>query len=277
MNISKIKILAVSLGVSAGMISGLILPLASYGATATSAASGVRGEKMEARIAERIPLIKSRADQEINRRINALNRLSDRVGKRKRVSDSEKNNIAAEVAGEITNLTNLKAKIDGDADIATLREDVKSILGSYRIFALVIPQGEILVGADRIKTIADNMITIGTKLQTRIADAKAAGKDTSSLDANLADYNAKIADSKTQAQSAIDVVSGLAPDNGDQVKAAANRSALQKGRGFIFAGMKDLKAAREDARKIVQVLKAMGAASNASASSTVPSRGRLSE
>jgi vacuolar-type H+-ATPase subunit I/STV1 len=220
--------------------------------------------------AKRMELIKARANEEINRRIKALDRLSTRVQGMKRVSDAQKNNIASMVAGEKSNLESLRAKISADSDLETLKTDARSILTSYRIFALVMPQGEILVAADRIKTIADNLTTIGEKLKSRINEAKNSGKDVSLLESKLADYEAKIADAISKADGAINGVSGLTPDNGDAAKAAANRSALQAARENIRKGMEDLRQAREDARKIVQGLKAIGAAKNASASSTVP-------
>jgi len=126
------------------------------------------------------------------------------------------------------------------------------------------------VAGDRIKTIADSMTTIGGKLESRINEAKNSGKDVASLETYLTDYKAKIADAILKADAAINGVSALTPDNGSTAKAAANRAALQTARENIRKGMEDLRAAREDARKIVQGLKSIGAAGNASASSTIP-------
>src|SRR3989344_3851768 len=173
-------------------------------------------------------------------------------------------------ANEEIDLENLRAKIAADTDLETLKADQRSIATSYRVFALVIPQGEILVAGDRIKTIADSMTTIGGKLESRINEAKNSGKDVASLETYLTDYKAKIADAILKADAAINGVSALTPDNGSTAKAAANRAALQTARENIRKGMEDLRAAREDARKIVQGLKSIGAAGNASASSTIP-------
>src|SRR3989304_1694843 len=206
--------------------------------------TGEKAIKLEEVKAKRIELIKARANEEIDRRIKALDRLSARVAAMKRVSDAQKNNIASTVATEKINLENLRAKIAADTDLETLKADQRSIATSYRVFALVIPQGEILVAGDRIKTIADSMTTIGGKLESRINEAKKA-------------------DAILKADAAINGVSALTPDNGSTAKAAANRAALQTARENIRKGMEDLRAAREDARKIVQGLKSIGAAGNA--------------
>src|SRR3989344_1376117 len=232
--------------------------------------TGDRAAKLEEPKAKRIELIKSRANEEIDRRIKALDKLSERVQSMKRVSDAQKSNTANMVTTEIVKLESLRAKIASDTDLETLKIDQRSIMESYRIFALIMPQGAILVAADRIKVIADNLTTIGGKLESRINEAKNSGKDVASLESYLADYKAKIADAISKADGAMNGISGLTPDNGDTAKAAANRGALQAARENIRKGMADCRAAREDARKIVQGLKSIGAARNASASSTVP-------
>ncbi len=199
--------------------------------------------QMETRLRERV-------NQEIERRVEALNKISNRVELMKKVSDDEKSNISNIVNLQIENLSNLRAKIEADSDRATLKDDAQSIAKSYRIFALVIPQATILAAADRIKIIAEGMITIGVKLQTRIDALSQAGKDVSALSALLADYNGKIADAKVQADSAISIASALKPDSGDQTIFEANKKALVDARVKIKAGTDDLKAARKDAENI---------------------------
>ncbi|OGF93272.1 hypothetical protein A3G54_00805 [Candidatus Giovannonibacteria bacterium RIFCSPLOWO2_12_FULL_44_15] len=262
----KIQILS-SLAATVLFLSPALPAFAQGGVGSTTGDKAIKLEEVKAK---RIELIKARANEEIDRRIKALDRLSARVAAMKRVSDAQKNNIASTVATEKINLENLRAKIAADTDLETLKADQRSIATSYRVFALVIPQGEILVAGDRIKTIADSMTTIGGKLESRINEAKNSGKDVASLETYLTDYKAKIADAILKADAAINGVSALTPDNGSTAKAAANRAALQTARENIRKGMEDLRAAREDARKIVQGLKSIGAAGNASASSTIP-------
>ena len=92
-------------------------------------------------------------------------------------------------------MNNLMAKITSDENsTSSLKVDIQSITGSYRIFALIIPQGAIDDAADRVMTIVSDMTAIGTKLQTRIS---ALGSSASaSITSALADYNAKIAQTR---------------------------------------------------------------------------------
>ena len=222
------------------------------------------GVKAQATVEARISKGKERADQEIDRRVNMLNQLNTRVQGMARVSSTEKASISSEVSTEVSTLTSLKAKIDADTDIATLKVDIQSITKSYRIFMLIIPQGRIEVAADRIKTVGSTATTFAGKLQTRIASAQAAGKDVTTLSASLSDMNAKIADASVQADAAVSLVASLTPDNGDQTKMNANNQALKDARAKIKLAMDDLQAARKDATSIMQGLKSMNASATSS-------------
>lgn len=219
--------------------------------------------------AGKIPLIISKADQEITRRITALNELGVRVQSMQRVSDAGKAQIKAQIDGNVKNLTDLKTKIDADTDIAVLKTDGKSITDSYRIFVLVIPQGRILAAGDKIVTVGSMMNTVGAKLQARIDVAQTAGKDVSALQKALTDMNAKLTDAGAQAQAAVNTIASLTPDQGDKAKMDANHTALVDARSKIKVGSEDLRAARKAITIIIKGLQAMHLDASASASSTM--------
>ena len=195
---------------------------------------------------------KSRADQEITRRIGALTELATRVNAMVHLSAADKGSLTTTINGQITTLNDLKTKIDADTDAATLKTDIQSITKGYRIFALILPQGRIVAAADKIVDVAGTMSALGAKLQTRIG---AATGDTTALTASLTDMNAKIADAVSLASAAVSEVGPLVPDNGDATVAAANDKALKDARSKIEEGMKDLAAARKDAASIIKGLK----------------------
>jgi hypothetical protein len=237
----------------------------SAGATVNTSGGGNTVQAgASAKLQARITKAQQRADQEIDRRNRALNTLNTRVQAMSKVSGPEKSAIATAVQNEISNLTSLKVKIDADTDINTVKTDIKSITAGYRIFMLVIPEGNIEVAGDKIHTVADVMITFSLKLQTRISAAQSAGKDVAALSASLADMNAKIADAKVQADAAVALVANLTPDSGDTTKMQANNQSLADARGKIKLAMSDLQAARQDVNTILKGLKSI----NASASST---------
>lgn len=206
----------------------------------------------------------SRGDQEITRRITALNDLNTRVQAMQAVTATFKQNLAANIQTEITTFTNLQAKIDADTDLATLKTDIQSITKSYRVYILVLPQGRIAAAADRVVTIVTMMSTLGSKLQARIQAASTAGNDTTALTAALTDMSGKLQDAQTQAQAAVTATASLQPDNGDTTVMASNTAALKQARTDIQTAMTDLQAARKDVSTIVSGLAKFNANVNAS-------------
>ncbi len=202
--------------------------------------------------------LKEKANREIDRRIAGLTRLIELINRIKRITDSQKTDLTTQVQNQITNLQALKTKIAGDTDIATLRADVQSIVKDYRIYALFIPKTYIIANADRLLDIADEMVQISGRLQTRIDALKSAGKDTTQMQSFMTDRAAKIADAKTQAQNAINAVLPLLPDG-----YPANKTALQNARTMLQTARADLRAAQKDAQQIRQLLVQAGVNVNA--------------
>lgn len=224
-------------------------------AFAPVASAEVRDTKVSAE-QQRIKIVE-RADKEIDRRIDALNNLLGRVSEMKKISDEQKSSTSAMVTAQISELSALKAKIDAGTDLAVLRTDIKSITGSYRIFALVVQQWHILVTADKANTLADSLSALEPKLQAVIDAGKADGKDVSTLETALSDMKAKIAEAKTQIESAKNKVSSLKSDGGDKTKMTANMEALKSARKDVASANQNLKVAREDAKIISRFAKTL--------------------
>jgi hypothetical protein len=237
------------------------------GSANIAATTSVGTVTISAAMQARITTAKDHADQEITRRINALNDLSARVQAMAKLTTDEKNTIGSSINTQITSLNDLKTKIDADADITTLKADIKSITDSYRIYMLVIPQGHITVATDKLKTAAGAESAFATKLSARIDTDAAAGKDVTAEKTVLADMQAKIADASTQADAALSLVANLQPDNGDKTKADANAQALKDAHAKLKIALQDEVAARADARTIVKGLTG-NADVNATASTT---------
>lgn len=200
---------------------------------------------------------KDRAHQEIDRRVMGLNALIGRVQAMLNLSATDKAAIAATLTAQVNALNALKAEVDADADAEALKADVKTVTDSYRIYALVMPQGAIIAAADRIVTVGAKLNLIAAKFETRIAAAAAAGNDTAAVRALFDEYKAKIADASLQAQAAVNAIVVLTPDEGDAAKKAANLKALKDARAQIVLAQKDLQTARQNANKILVALKGM--------------------
>ena len=245
-------VVAQSLGIEASISAGA-------GATSVAAAAGAQINS-----ATRVADIKSRAKQEIDRRIVALQKANERVRAMVHVSDAVKSSITASATAQISSLTALKATIDIDTSIDSLKTEVESITQSYRIFMLVIPQGHIAVATDKIQTAGGMLTTFSSKLQTRTAAAQSAGADVSALNTSITELNLKVASARAQTSAAVALTANLKPDNGDPVIADKNKAALNDARIKIRQAMQDLRAARSSAASVVKALGTIEA--NASAS-----------
>ncbi len=230
-------------------------------AQSSSPAASTKGEKATQRLSN----LKNRADKEVDRRVASLNNLVGKVNSIKRLTDSQKSTFVSQIQTEVTNLTTLKAKIDADTDLDTLKADIKSIVNSYRVYALFIPKIHLLVAADGMLETADKFTALVTKLQTKIQAAQGAGKDVSSLQATLTDLQSKITDAKNQANQVISTVTPLAPEG-----YPGNKTTLQTASNMLKTGRADFKAARDDAKTIVSGLKALGVKQPGASSSPKP-------
>jgi len=211
----------------------------------------------------------TRGNTEIDRRSAALTDLNTRIQAMQKVTDAFKQGISASITAEINTLASLKAKIDADVDLATLKADIQSITSSYRVFALVLPQGRIAAAADREVTIVSMMSTLGGKLQTRIQAAQQGGADVTAMVTALNDIAAKLQDAQTQAEAAVTVSASLTPDNGDATKMKSNTAALTQARADIKTGATDLAAARKDVTSIIAGLASVKTTASASSTTQV--------
>jgi len=200
--------------------------------------------KVEARIENReearFARLGEKAGSEITRRLEALNKLITRIQAMVRLNQTQKDALISQVRAEIAALNTLKDKIGQDTDLTTLKTDVQSITKSYRIFAMFIPKIQIIAHADRLLTVIEELGKLTEKLQARIDELNAAGKDTSAMKALMEQRAAKIAEAKAQAENAISAVLPLTPDGwpGNKEILKSARTMLQNARHLIQDGHK---------------------------------------
>ncbi len=235
--------------IALALAASLSMSLPAFAATISASASiDAKGMTAEQRIAK----MDAKGTAEIDARIDKLNQLTTRIGQMTRVSDTDRASLSLSLQNEVSLLTALKAKLPSDTSTTSIKADVSSITGAYRIYALVIPQTNIIAAADRELTIVDMINAVGAKIDARLASYS--GSDASSLAAARADIKVKTADASVNAHAAIDAVKALVPDQGDKAKLAANTAVLQAARAKVKAAQADLKAARADVQTIVKAM-----------------------
>lgn len=240
------------------LISGLLVTFLTGNVPVALAVPNIPASGSAARttaLDQRITKLKAKAGKEIDRRITTLNNLLAKLGVAKKLSDSDKTTLTNSVQADVNNLTSLKAKIDADSDLSTLRIDVQAIVKDYRVYALLVPQVALIVASDRVDTAIETLNTVYAKLNTRIQTDVSQGKDAATLQASLTDMQEKIKDAQKQAQAVHDSILPLTPDG-----YPGNKTILQTGRADLKLAVTDLKAARDDAKSIIKALKDLEAA-----------------
>lgn len=185
----------------------------------------------------------------INQRIDSLNKLLNRIQAMKHISDADKTSLSASIQAEITALNDLKTKISTGTSTMSIKADINSITKSYRIYALVEPQAQIIAAADRVLGIVDQLAIIKGKVDARLASSSQASS--TDVTAALSDFASQINTASAQAKAAIASVTSLKPDNGDTAIAASNKAALVTARGQVVAAQKALQLAQKDIRTAV--------------------------
>lgn len=209
-------------------------------------------EKLAQNQADRLEKLRARAIAEIDRRLKSLSGLTERISNIKRLTADQKNALSSSIQEQITSLTNLKTKIQADSDLETLKADTKSIVDSYRIYLLYIPKIHILGVADVELNYADKLSELSSKLETRLQEEKATGKDVSQLESLLTQMKSKISEGKAKAQSAFDTVLNLKPED-----YPGNKTSLETARNSLQSAKQSLQEARHLASRIIAGVKGL--------------------
>jgi hypothetical protein len=198
--------------------------------------------------------LKARAAEQVSERLAHLDTLDGAVAGAP--ADCGHNaELRSQLAADKAGLTALDATIQAETDRAAAVAEYKQIFTHYRIYWLETPKAREVVACDRITDAAAKLTALQAKIQGRVDEAEASGKDVTAAQTALDDMGAGIASATTAANQADDSVIGLRADMGDRSVLDANKAALQAGRASLRSAFADLQAARQDARAAVDALK----------------------
>lgn len=206
---------------------------------------------------QKIQNLKTRADTEIAKRLTALNSLIAKINTIKKLTADQKTSYTSDIQGNIASLTTLKTKIDADTDPTTLQSDVRSIIESYRIFAVYVPKIHILAGTTAATEMATSLSNLAIKIQTRFTADQQAGKDITTLQTELTDMQNKITEANNLISSVNATIITLTPSS-----YPGSGTILQTAQQSLKTIKTDLLAAKQDAQKIITSLKSESSTSN---------------
>ncbi len=210
------------------------------------------GLRQAARADPTVGNLKALGDCEINRRFTTLDTLAARVQSATVLTAGARTALAAEISGTQSGLTALKGTIDADTTVAQLRIDLPKIATQYRVYLLVAPQVNLVIGADAETVAIGKFQTLAANLAGRIAEAKANGRDVTAAQADLDAMDQNVATAQTQVGP---LVAGLLPLTPAQWNAGTAGPVLRAARSTEASARDLLRAARDDAAACVAALR----------------------
>lgn len=215
-----------------------VIPISAAAATATTA--------------QRVDNLKNRGSAEIDRRLKSLNEAAVTISASQKLTDTDKTAIANQVKDEISGLTELKAKLAAATTLTTARASVASIVNDYRVYALMLPKVRLVAAADRVDVAMSRLSELAAKLAERITEAEVSGEDVTSLKTSLANVTTRLSDAKAENTGLAAKLLAIQPSDYN-----ADHATLTKYRYGIAVSMASLKSGRDEAKKVVEGLKAL--------------------
>jgi hypothetical protein len=209
-----------------------------------------------ARIAARahptVPNYQALGDCQIDRRLATISTLQARVAASLTISANDKAALASELSSTAPGLTALRSTIDADTTLDELKADLPKIYTDYRVYVLVARQVSLVRAADGVAAADARLATTAGQLQAAIDTAKAAGKDTTKAEADLAAMNAALANAAAAVNGLSASILALTPA---EWNAGTAGPALDAARAAIRTAQAQLVVARRDARRVLADLR----------------------
>ncbi|HEU5114747.1 MAG TPA: hypothetical protein VFT82_03200 [Candidatus Paceibacterota bacterium] len=185
--------------------------------------------------------LKTNANKNIASRLTSLHTLSTRIRAMKGLAESEKTKILGEIQANVTDLADLKVKVDRETDSASLVSDMQNASTTYKVSNMV-SRASIEASVGRVTSIIGMMSNIGVKFQKRLSLEQSKGKNVSSLESVLADFNARLKDAALQISEA---------------RTAAATLDFSSAQTDVKNATADLQAARADISVLLRGLRAL--------------------
>lgn len=191
-------------------------------------------------------------NQEINRRLTTLATLTAVINGSTKLTTTNKNSLTTQLTNAISGLTQLKSTLDNDTTLTTAKNDAQSIITSYRVYYLLVPQTYLLRVADTEQVTDTNLSALAAKLQSRITQAQTGGDNVTALNTQLIDVNNQIATAQLIETNVITAVAPLQPTDYNN-----DHSILSGYREQLITAHKDNVTAYNDAKSIIAALKSL--------------------
>jgi hypothetical protein len=130
------------------------------------------------------------ADKAVDQRLTSLAAWQKKIAADKTLTAAHRSALTALLQQDVTGLTALRAKLDGDTDPAVRRSDAATIFTGYRVYALLARQVQDTVAGDRMAAAVTPLKAAQQRLTARTAAQPGGGTDAEK--AALADLGTQV-------------------------------------------------------------------------------------
>lgn len=137
--------------------------------------------------------LNKKAAKLIEERLKALEGNKEAVEKNKALSVENKTALTTQLSSGITAMNSLSARLASSTDATSTRAIITSMFNDYRIFGIVIPKVRLEARVYQLKAHAAKLSETFIKIQAKIDEQKAKGKDVTSWQKGLDDAKVLVA------------------------------------------------------------------------------------
>ena len=197
--------------------------------------------------------LKAAVSARIDLRLAALSKDTAAITAAKHLTDADKSTLTSLISTDTAAMNSLKTKVAGETTAAGVKADATSMVDDYRIFILVGPKVRLTIAGDAEQAAITKLQAVHDKLADLVAKAKAAGKDTTAAEQDLADMAAAITKAQGSLSGQVAAVQAIQPGP-DGTGIRAKVATVRAGIGTTRAS---LKTAVADAKKVTAFLKSV--------------------
>ncbi len=225
-----------------------IIPILTAGVLLTNASFALAADPEATHLAT----IQARGVTDITARTTAISGLVNEVASAKKLSDTQKSTLTAELKTESIALQTLGAALAADTTVATAKTDFQRIFTEHYIFALYLPKMKRITSTDSELDAAAKITSLVPKLEDYISKANDKKVDVTTMTTTLTEAQSKITEATTLATTASATLLTITPAD-----YPANKTTLEGTRANIKTARADLEVARKDIRSLETMLKAV--------------------
>jgi hypothetical protein len=223
---------------------------AAAAAVVMTAGTAISGTASAATSGNGLTDVKARAAVAISARLTSLNSAITAVNNNKWLTSTDKSTALQTLNNDVSGLTALGQKIQGDTTLSQAVADYRTIFTGYRVYLLALPQIRLAAASDDLSTgVVPRLTDAQTRLQN-LLNGKDQSKNSSSVQAAMADLAKQIQAIIQETNGLSATVLAYTPAQYD-----ANTSILTPARTAIKTARADAKTARQDVKTVIEALR----------------------